>query len=287
MTVVSAVDVEREARMGLAVLMLGESKLLAEVAADGPVAVWERLRSAGDGSVWARRAQLVDVDELAAATTSAGARFIIPSDEEWPTALADLDETEGSWAPVGLWVKGINLREMGQCVTIVGARACTTYGEHAAVTLAADLALEGITIVSGMAYGVDAAAHRGALGVGGTTIAVVASGIDRPYPSANAALARRITETGALVSELPPGAEANRAAFASRNRIMAALATTTVVVESAARSGAVMTANWSTRLGRATGAMPGPITSSLSEVPHRMIREGQAQLVTAAADIPR
>lgn len=273
--------------MGLAAVMLGESKLLAEVAADGPVAVWERLRSAGDGSVWARRAQLVDVDELAAATTSAGARFMIPSDEEWPTALADLDETEDSWAPVGLWIKGINLREMGQCVTIVGARACTTYGEHAAVTLAADLALEGITIVSGMAYGVDAAAHRGALGVGGTTIAVVASGIDRPYPSANAALARRITETGALVSELPPGAEANRAAFASRNRIMAALATTTVVVESAARSGAVMTANWSTRLGRATGAMPGPITSSLSEVPHRMIREGHAQLVTAAADIPR
>lgn len=286
MTVVSAVDVEREACMGLAAVMMGESKLLAEVSADGPVSVWERLRSDGDGSA-SRRAQMVDVDELAAATTTAGARFIIPSDEEWPDALADLDEIEGSWAPVGLWVKGIDLRQMGQCVTIVGARACTTYGEHAAVTLAADLALEGITIVSGMAYGVDAAAHRGALGVRGTTIAVVASGIDRPYPSANAALARRITETGALVSELPPGAEASRSAFASRNRIMAALATTTVVVESAARSGAVMTANWSNSLGRATGAVPGPVTSSLSEVPHRMIREGQAQLIATAADIPR
>ena len=279
---------ERMARMGLCALTpLGQPNVMAALAQFGPVELWEGFLQQPD-TTWGRRAEAIDLRGLQRATERCGARFIIPGDAEWPGCLADLDRAEVSrqtGEPVGLWVKGRPLTELGGGVAIVGARACTTYGEHAAVTLAADLAMQDRLIISGLAYGVDAAAHRGALGVRGTTVAVVASGVDEPYPAANARLAQRVEEAGAVVSELPPGYRPSRHAFLARNRIIAALSEAVVVVEAADRSGAKNTASWGNVLGRPVLAVPGPITSSLSSTPHRLIRDGEAILVTSAAEI--
>ncbi|MDO5678030.1 MAG: DNA-processing protein DprA [Propionibacteriaceae bacterium] len=279
---------EREARMALCALTpLGQTNVVEALHEFGPEALWEGFLAQPETN-WGRRAQAVNIEAIARATHRCGARFIIPGDDEWPASLADLDRVEvgaQTGQPFGLWVKGAPLPEFSGGVAIVGARACTTYGEHAAVTLAADLAMQDRPIISGLAYGVDAASHRGALGVRGTTLAVVASGLDDPYPSANAALARRIMETGAVVSEMPPGERPNRHAFLARNRMIAALADAVVVVEAAARSGAKNTASWGNAMGRPVLAVPGPITSSLSSTPHKLIRDGEAILVTGAQDV--
>lgn len=279
---------EREARMGLCALTpLGQPKVVEALAQFGAEELWEGFLQQPD-STWGRRAKAIDVAALRRATQRCGARFLIPGDEEWPHRLTDLAGTvvgAQTGEPIGLWVKGRPLTELSGGVAIVGSRACTTYGEHASVTLAADLGMRDRNIISGLAYGVDAAAHRGALGVRGTTVAVVASGVDEPYPSANSNLARRIGEAGALVSELPPGYRPTRYAFLARNRIIAALSDAVVVVEAAARSGAKNTASWGNEMGRPVLAVPGPITSSLSATPHKLIRDGEAILVTCADDV--
>ena len=150
-----------------------------------------------------------------------GGRFVIPGDAEWPTQLDDL----GHSRPVGLWVRGSgSLRLLAlRSVAVVGARACTAYGAHVAGELAAQLAERGWVVVSGAAYGIDSAAHRGTLAVGGATIGVLACGADVAYPPGNAELIRRISEQGLLVSELPPGTHPNRFRFVLRNRVIAAL----------------------------------------------------------------
>ncbi|GGO93726.1 DNA-processing protein DprA [Wenjunlia tyrosinilytica] len=220
-------------------------------------------------------------DDLAA-IDSLGGRFVCPGDPEWPRQLDDL----GDQRPYGLWVRGApSLRLLAlRSVAVVGARACTAYGAHVASGLCADLGELGWAVVSGAAYGVDAAAHRGSLSVGGATVAVVASGVDVPYPRGHAQLLRRIAEQGLLIAELPPGEHPTRSRFILRNRVIAALTPGTVVVEAEYRSGALITARRAAELGRFTMAVPGPVTSALSGGAHELLR-GEAVLVTRAAEV--
>jgi DNA processing protein len=172
-------------------------------------------------------------------------------------------------------------------VALVGSRASTAYGEHVAGDLAHRLGERGWTVVSGGAYGIDAAAHRGALAAGAPTVAVLACGVDRVYPSGNGALLERIAQDGLVVSEWPPGAAPHRHRFLVRNRLIAALTRGTVVVEAAARSGARATARRASRLGRPVMAVPGPVTSAMSVGCHELVRDRElgAVLVTSAAHV--
>ncbi|GGP61850.1 hypothetical protein GCM10010287_51790 [Streptomyces variabilis] len=201
---------------------------------------------------------------------------------EWPGQLDDL----GDARPLGLWVRGTaDLRLWAlRSVALVGARACTEYGAFMAATLAAGLAEKGWIVVSGGAYGIDGAAHRGVLGAGGATVAVLACGVDRPYPRGHAGLIGRIAEQGLVVGELPPGEHPTPSRFILRNRVIAALTRGTVVVEAALRSGSLVTARAARRLGRHTIGVPGPATSGLSAGVHELLRQ-DAVLVTAADEI--
>jgi DNA processing protein len=213
----------------------------------------------------------------------AGIRLVCPGDPEWPSQLGDLGDAQ----PYALWLRGsVDLRfSCLRSVAIVGSRAATAYGCYVAAELAASAAARGWAVVSGGAYGIDAAAHRGALGVDGVTIAVLACGVDVPYPVAHADLLDAIAAQGVIVSEWPPGREVSRLRFLVRNRVIAALATGTLVVEAAERSGAVNTARNARDLNRLLMAVPGPITSDLSVGCHRIIREWQATLVTSAVEV--
>ena len=211
-----------------------------------------------------------------------GGRFIVPGDLEWPGQLDDL----GDGRPWGLWVRGTaDLRlSMLRSVAVVGARAATHYGVNVASSLASDLATAGWTVVSGGAFGIDAAAHHGALAAGGVTVAVLACGVDTAYPPSNAALFARIGGEGLLVAEVPPGAAPHRTRFLVRNRVIAALTRGTLVVEAAVRSGSLSTAAEAERLGRPVLGVPGPITSPMSAGVHRALRRG-ALVVTSAAEV--
>ncbi|MFD0317530.1 DNA-processing protein DprA [Streptomyces flavalbus] len=228
------------------------------------------------------RARRAEPERDLAVAAAAGVRFVWPGQVEWPGQLDDL----GDARPVGLWVRGRpSLRTWAlRSVAVVGARACTEYGAHMAVTLAAGLAERGWVVVSGGAYGVDGAAHRGALGAGGATVAVLACGLDRPYPRGHVQLIERIGEQGLLVGELPPGDHPTPSRFVLRNRVIAALTRGTVVVEAAYRSGSLVTARAAQRLGRHTMGVPGPATSGLSGGVHELLRQ-DAVLVTDAADV--
>ncbi|MEW2610889.1 DNA-processing protein DprA [Streptomyces sp. NPDC047880] len=217
-----------------------------------------------------------------AAARDAGVRFVSPGDTEWPAQLDDL----GDARPLGLWVRGRPSLRMWalKSVAVVGARACTEYGAHMAATLAAGLAEQGWVVVSGGAYGVDGAAHRGVLGAGGATVAVLACGVDRPYPRGHTQLIGRIAEQGLVIGELPPGEHPTPSRFILRNRVIAALTRGTVVVEAAHRSGSLVTARAAQRLGRHTMGVPGPATSALSAGVHDLLR-GEAVLVTDVADV--
>ena len=197
------------------------------------------------------------------------ARFVIPGDEEWPAGLDDL----GGGAPFGIWIIG-EFDPRAPAVAMVGARACTGYGNQAAGQLAADLARAGTTIVSGAALGVDGAAHRGALAVGGSTVAVLACGIDRSYPASHRTLIQTIGQRGAVLAELPPGTSPTRFRFLARNRLIAALGLGTVVVEAAGRSGSLVTARLAADLGRAVFAVPGPVTSRQSAGTNQLLCDG-------------
>ncbi|MEU0739487.1 DNA-processing protein DprA [Streptomyces sp. NPDC006134] len=228
------------------------------------------------------RAERADPRGDLAAARAADVRFVRPGTVEWPGQLDDL----GDARPLGLWVRGRpDLRMWAlRSVAVVGARACTAYGTHMAATLAAGLAERGWVVVSGGAYGVDGAAHRGALGAGGATVAVLACGVDRPYPRGHAGLIGRIADQGLVVGELPPGEHPTPSRFVLRNRVIAALTRGTVVVEAAHRSGSLVTARAAQRLGRHTMGVPGPATSGLSAGVHELLR-GDATLVTDAADV--
>jgi DNA processing protein len=225
----------------------------------------------------------LDVDADLAAARAAGARVVVPSSAEWPPALDDL----GAARPIALWVRGDGdlSRLARRAVSVVGARACTSYGEHVAAELGAGLAARGWTVVSGAAFGVDAAAHRGALAVDGPTIAVLACGLDVAYPAAHEDLLGRIAGGGVVLSELPPGCRPTKLRFLSRNRVIAALGSGTVVVEAALRSGAANTAAHAVDLSRHLMAVPGSVTSAMSAGCHELVRTKGAQLVTDAADV--
>jgi DNA processing protein len=170
----------------------------------------------------------------------------------------------------------------GPAVAIVGTRSCSPYGAQVARRLGRELAEAGATVVSGLARGIDAEAHRGALEAGGPTVAVLGCGIDRDYPRAHAALARRIAEVGLLVSEYEPGTEPASWRFPARNRIVAGLAVATVIVEARAKSGALITADFALEEGREVFAVPGEITSALSRGTNELLRLGAAPLLGSA-----
>jgi len=172
-------------------------------------------------------------------------------------------------------------------VTITGAQAATAYGVHVTQELAEDLAALPCIIVSGGAYGVDAAAHRAALAAGpASTMLVSASGLDRPYPAAHAELFERIVmQAGVQISETPPGQGPSRERFIARSRLLAALSGATIIPEAAANSGSLLVAARAVELGRAVGAVPGPVTSASSAGCHRLMREGIAETVTHAGDV--
>ncbi len=176
--------------------------------------------------------------------------------------------------PLALWVKGAAevTTTAVRSVAIVGSRASTAYGEHVTAELAYGLASREVDVVSGGAYGIDAVAHRSALAAGGGTVIVSAGGLDRPYPAGNASLYDRVGETGLLVSESPPGSAPQRHRFLSRNRLIAALSSATIVVEAAARSGALNTARHCQVLGRSLMVVPGPVTSPMSAGCHALLR---------------
>jgi DNA processing protein len=219
-----------------------------------------------------------------------GIRFVMPSDDEWPGSLDDLQLAgpvhERGGTPLGLWVRGpLRLDRLGASVAIVGSRSATTYGADAAADIAAVVAGAGAPVVSGAAFGIDHAAHRGALAADGETVAVLACGVDRAYPAAHKSLLDHLVAEGAVVSEAPPGWSPTRVRFLARNRLIAALTRGTVVVEAAVRSGALNTANWASRLNRSLMAVPGPVTSAPSQGAHQLIRSGAATLVTSGAEV--
>ena len=219
-----------------------------------------------------------------------GIRFVIPGDAEWPDQLEGLagagELHERGGVPIGLWVKGpLRLDQLAGSVAVVGSRSSTTYGDSAAGEIGAVLALSGAPVISGAAFGIDQAAHRGAIAMDGPTVAVLACGADKVYPEAHASLIRHIAATGAVVSEAALGCAPQRVRFLARNRLIAALARGTVIVEAAKRSGALNTANWANRLNRVVLGVPGPVTSATSAGVHHLIRTGGAGLVTNGAEV--
>jgi len=241
-----------------------------------------------DGTMWRERlvprasaesvaGQLREVDRL-------GIGVVIPGDRDWPASVDDL----GDSAPFVLWIQGAAsflARPPSDLVTITGARAATSYGEHVTAEIAGDLAQEERVIVAGGAYGIEGTAHRAALAAGGDTIAVLAGGADRPYPAGHSELLGRIADTGLVVSEMPPGATPTRHRFFARGRLMAAFAQATLVVEAGARSGALHTALQARLLGRSLGAVPGPVTSAASSGTNGLLRDQSARLVTGSGDV--
>jgi DNA processing protein len=212
-----------------------------------------------------------------------GIRLVCPGDPEWPGQLADL----GDQQPYALWLRGnADLRfSCLRSVAIVGSRAASAYGSYVAAEFAASVSARGWAVISGGAYGVDASAHQGALGADGVTVAVLACGVDVPYPTAHTELLDAIAAQGVIVSEWPPGRTVSRLRFLVRNRVIAALATGTLVVEAGERSGALNTARHARDLGRRLMAVPGPVTSDISAGCHQIIRDWQGMLVTSAADV--
>lgn len=274
---------------------------------DGPVAVAAAIRSgtAPDGitaATEARRAVADPEADLDAAERH-GLRLVVPESPDWPHfALSCLEHAGARRAaeyaagrirrseqgepvpPLALWVRGTgDLGGLGvRSVGLVGARAATPYGEHVTKTFAGGLGLHGFTVVSGGAFGIDAAAHRAALATRVPTVLVSAGGLDRAYPQAHTDLYDRVAETGLLVSESPPGSAPFRSRFLSRNRLIAALSTGTVVVEAAQRSGARNTATHCWRLGRPVMIVPGPVTSAQSVGCHDLLRHPEREVTLVA-----
>jgi DNA processing protein len=262
----------------------------------GPVEAAERVRRGQVDDVLARRIEArreIDraTDDLELLARRGG-RLITPDDDEWPTLAfaafgggAAVTKPQGR-PPLVLWALGpARLDETAQrAAAVVGTRAATSYGEQVAADLVDGLAEHDVAVISGGAYGIDGVAHRAALAAEGMTVAVLAGGLDIPYPAGHSALLHRIGGDGLLVTEYPPGVRPARHRFLTRNRLVAAFAGAAVVVEAGLRSGAANTAAWARALGRIVGAVPGPVTSSASTGCHALLRAG-AEVVTRAEDI--
>lgn len=235
-------------------------------------------------AAWRARLPGAEPERLLEECEALGGRLVCPGDAEWPSQLGDLGDRE----PYALWVRGDQDLRFGclRSVAIVGSRSATSYGVNVAAEMGAELAERGWTVVSGGAFGIDAAAHRGVLAADGLTIAVFACGFDVTYPSSHAGLFAEIARYGLVVSELPPGATPTRGRFLIRNRAIAALTRGTVVVEAARRSGAINTARHARDLHRSVMVVPGPVTSVMSAGCHTLLREwGEAVCVTDTAEV--
>ncbi|MGV0851037.1 DNA-processing protein DprA [Mycolicibacterium phlei] len=270
--------------------------LTALVSRVGAVEAAERVRRAEAGEEVNRQAEARRDIDCAAEDLEVlyrlGGRLVTTEDDEWPllafSSFGGAPDRLRAQAhpPLVLWTVGpAALDEIAyRAAALVGTRAATSYGEFVAADLATGLAEREVAVVSGGAYGIDGAAHRAALAADGVTVAVLACGVDVPYPAGHAALLRRIGEHGLVLSEYPPGIRPARHRFLTRNRLVAALAGATVVVEAGARSGAANTAAWGRVLGRQVCAVPGPVTSAASVGCHVLLRGG-AQIVTRAEDV--
>lgn len=274
------------------------AELAALVQRVGPVEAADRIRRGlvDDrlaGHTAARReidCTAVDLDFLARCE----GRLITPESDEWPLLSFAAFDGAGSGntarprggPPLVLWAQGpARLDEVAdRAAAVVGTRAATAYGERVAFDLAAGLAEREVAVVSGGAYGIDGAAHRAVLDCDGITVAVLAGGLDIPYPGGHTALLHRIGRHGLLFTEYPPGVRPARHRFLTRNRLVAGVSGAAVVVEAGLRSGAANTAAWARALGRVVAAVPGPVTSAASAGCHVLLRNG-AQLVTRADDI--
>lgn len=275
---------ERTTRIALACMVEPGTPGVAErVAERGADAVLRELAAgARAGALPPGRLRPEEVPDMLAEQARRGIRVLVPGDLEFPSQLVDLPEP-----PLALWVQGpLDLRMTTlRSVAVVGARACTPYGERATSLIAGGLAETGWAVVSGGAFGIDAAAHRAALAGAGSTVAVLAGGVDVVYPRAHDALLCRIADTGAVVSELPPGSQPLRHRFLARNRLIAAVSRGTVVVEAARRSGAIATANRALELGRTVMAVPGPITAMASAGTNRLLHEQSARAVSDSEEV--
>ena len=232
---------------------------------------------------WRARLESGNVVAQIEAAVRLGVQVVLPGDDVWPVGLSDA----GDHAPHALWLRGNRSTLAGtrRSVAVVGARASTGYGEHVTMDLVSGLVARGFVIVSGAAYGIDGMAHRAALADDGDTIAVLAGGIDRLYPSGHDALLQRIIANGAVVTEMPPGYSPTKWRFLQRNRLIAAMSSATVVVEAGWRSGSLNTAHHATAIGRPVGVVPGPVTSASSAGCHRLLREEPTMCVTTSQEI--
>jgi DNA processing protein len=239
------------------------------------------LVKAPSSAQWLSHVRRFDASRYAERLTAQGFAFVGRTSAAFPALLRSIHDP-----PPGVFVRGSAHVDLltRPAVAIVGARACSGYGASVARMLGRELARAGLVVVSGMARGVDAEAHRGALESGGPTVAVLGCGIDRDYPAAHAQLARRIAENGLIVSEYAPGVEPAPWRFPARNRIVAGLCAATVVVEARERSGALITADLALEEGREVFAVPGEIGSALSVGTNGLLKLGAAPL-TGAADV--
>jgi DNA processing protein len=224
-------------------------------------------------------ADKVDVSAVGSALSSCGGRLVGPWDGEFPARLLNLPDP-----PAGLFARGGPLEEDMTAVAVVGARSCSAYGREMGEAIGRGIADRGVTVVSGAARGVDSASHRGALSVDGSTIAILGSGIDVAYPAGNRHLIEEIARKGTVISEYPPSVRALPRRFPARNRLIAALGRAVVVVEGAPGSGSLITAEFALDLDCDVFAVPGPVSSPLSAVPHELIREG-ATLIRGPDDV--
>ena len=222
------------------------------------------------------------VKDLELEISKAGGVFITPEDNDWPISLADL-----ATPPIGLVIAGDRsvLLKLDKSISIVGSRQPTNYGLQLSYSLASQASLAQLVVVSGGAYGIDTASHQGALSVGGLSIAVLAGGINRLYPLENQKLFKDITKSGLLISEVMPNTESKPYRFLIRNRLIAALSRSTVVVEAKFISGSIRTARDAAEIFRPVFAIPGPVTSPLSEGCHRLIAERVADIATSLDEI--
>ena len=242
--------------------------------------IWA-IRAGRAGSVADRQMLgVADHGEIVRQLDACGGRLLGPHDEGYPAAFTDLLHDPPAW----VYLRGEPIRDEGDRVAVVGARRCSSLGREIAHDIGRRLGGIGIQVVSGGAYGVDAAAHRGALAADGVTIGVLGSGVDVLYPRSSAELLLQITEHGTLLSEYPPGQLAQPHHFPARNRLVVALARALVVVEGAGRSGSRISVDHALDMGRDVFAVPGPVTSPLSETPHEIIREG-ATLIRGSDDL--
>ena len=232
---------------------------------------------------WRPRLDLDEIARMSLRHLQLGGQVLTPLDDFWPDSLKDL----GLAAPFALWGHGRRdlLSTLGKSVSVVGSRVPSGYGEMVTSDFVSEFVANGLAILSGGAFGIDSIAHRSTLALGGTTVAILAGGSDRFYPTGNRAMLEQIRANGLIVTEMPPGAMPTKWRFLQRNRLVAAMSAGTVIVEAGWRSGSINTANHAESIGRPVFAVPGSVASPSSSGCHRLIREGRASLVASGQDV--